>query len=97
MTIAGLIFWLAFRRARWFGNTSALIALCTILLFTCAGSPEQIFRLWNPATAFLFMFLAGIFADAIDTRYRKLALALGLTLLLIHIGFGLARTLAAMS
>jgi len=95
MTVAGLIFWLACRRTRWFGNTSALIALVTILLFTCAGSPEQIVRLWSPATSFLFMFLAGIFADALDTRHRKLALAVSLTLLLIHIAFGLARTLMA--
>ena len=97
MTIAGLVYWLICRRARWFGNTAALIALAWILLFTCAGSAQQILGFWAPATAFLFMFLAGILADALDTRRRKLTLAVALTLLLVDVGFGLAHTLTALS
>ena len=97
MTIAGLLCWLIWRRARWFANTAALIALFAVLLLTCAGSAQQILGFWAPATAFLFMFLAGIFADALDTAQRKLAIAVSVALLLVHIAFGLARTLTALS
>ena len=97
LLLAGFVIWLARRRARWFGNTAPLIVLATVPLFMPVYPWPESFRLWIPGIAFLFMFLGGVFADALDTPRRKLVLAVSITLLLVDIGFSLARTFSAFS
>jgi hypothetical protein len=66
-----LALYLAVRRSRYFGNTAPLLivlALATIVTTQTVSAP------WLWALPFLFTFLGGVFADALETRYRKLFL-----------------------
>ena len=61
------------RRSRYFGNTVPL--LMTALLATLYTT--QVFSApWLWALPFLFTFIGGVFADALETRFRKLFLLL---------------------
>jgi hypothetical protein len=74
-----LVLYLLVPRARYFGNTTPfLVALLLLPLVTTqiATSP------WLWALPFLFTFIAGVFADALETRQRKLYLALSGVILL---------------
>jgi hypothetical protein len=67
------------KRSRYFGNTAPLLmvlGLATIFTTQTVSAP------WLWALPFLFTFLGGVFADALETRHRKLFLGLtGLVLL----------------
>jgi hypothetical protein len=66
-----LALYLAVRRSRYFGNTAPLLivlALATVVTTQTVSAP------WLWALPFLFTFLGGVFADALETRYRKLFL-----------------------
>ena len=74
-----LLLFFTFRRSRYFGNTAPLLTL--LLTFFLVST--QVFS--SPVTwalPFLFTFMGGVFADAFETRYRKLFLATGSLLLL---------------
>jgi hypothetical protein len=61
------------RRSRYFGNTSPLLvilALAPLVTTQVVSSP------WLWALPFLFTFLGGVFADALESRQRKLFLVL---------------------
>jgi hypothetical protein len=66
-----LLLYLPTRRSRYFGNTvPLLLALLFIALITPGISSEP--TLW--ALPFLLTFIAGVFADFLETRYRPLFL-----------------------
>jgi hypothetical protein len=67
------VLYLGVRRCRYFGNTSPL--LVAIALFPLVTT-QTVSRPWLWALPFLFTFLGGIFADILETRYRKLFLTL---------------------
>jgi hypothetical protein len=67
------ILWLGVRRCRYFGNTIPLIL--AIVLFPLVTT-QAVSRPWLWALPFLFTFLGGVFADILETRYRKLFLVL---------------------
>jgi hypothetical protein len=70
--VAALLY-VAVRRSRYFGNTAPLLivlALATLVTTQTVSAP------WLWALPFLFTFLGGVFADALETRYRKLFLVL---------------------
>lgn len=73
-----LVLYVAVRRCRYFGNTAPLLmvlGLAPLLTTQTVTSP------WLWALPFLFTFIGGVFADALETRQRKLFLVLtGLTL-----------------
>ena len=61
------------RRSRYFGNTAPLliaVALAPLVTTQVVSAP------WLWALPFLFTFIGGVFADALETRRRKLFLAL---------------------
>jgi hypothetical protein len=61
------------RRSRYFGNTTPLLmllALAPLITTQTVSAP------WLWALPFLFTFIGGVFADALETRYRKLFLVL---------------------
>jgi hypothetical protein len=72
--VAALILYFALRRARYFGNTTPLICAAILLLLVTTGVPSSP---WLWAQAFLFTFVAGVFADAYEAPRPKLALASG--------------------
>lgn len=67
--------YVGWRRARYFGNTAPLLVAVLFLLLGLASPhyPGLGFRL--AAMPFLFVFVAGVVADLLDTRYRNLVLA----------------------
>ncbi len=74
-----LVLYVAVRRSRYFGNTAPLlIALALLGLVTTQTSTDPV--LWT--LPFLLTFVAGVFADALETRSRKLFLLLCATVLL---------------
>jgi len=65
---AALIAYFAWKRARYFGNTAPLLiaALFLILALAAPTFPGQGFQL--SALVFLFVFVAGVFADLFETK-----------------------------
>jgi hypothetical protein len=66
--VASLAFYAAIRRARYFGNTAPLIVAAILLVLITTGVPSQP-RLW--ALPFLLSFVGGVFADILETPYRR--------------------------
>ena len=72
-TLVSLLLYVAVRPCRYFGNTAPL--LMTLLLLPLVTT-QTISEPWLWALPFLFTFIGGVFADALETRQRKLFLAL---------------------
>jgi hypothetical protein len=73
-----LLLYFGARRCRYFGNTAPLLmllALAPIVTTQTVSAP------WLWTLPFLFTFIGGVFADALETRYRKLFLVLTGTIL----------------
>ena len=77
--LVSLLLYFTVRRCRYFGNTAPL--LMVLLLFPLVTT-QTVSRPWLWALPFLFTFVGGVFADALETRQRKLFLALTGALLL---------------
>lgn len=60
--------YLAIRRSRYFGNTALLLVSVLLMLLTTPGVPSSP-SLW--AVPFLLSFIAGVFADVLETQYRR--------------------------
>ncbi len=74
-----LFLWACVRRSRYFGNTAPLLVGLPLLFLL----PTQSFMApWLWSIPFLLTFIGGVFADAFETRYRKLFLALAAAILL---------------
>jgi len=71
-TAIALVLYAALRRSRFFGNTAPLLMLLLLLPLV---TTQTVSAPWLWALPFLFTFLGGIFADALETRHRKLYLA----------------------
>jgi hypothetical protein len=73
---AALMTYLVWPRTRYFGNTAPVIfaLLFVILRVASPHSPESVFTLLT--VIFLFVFIAGIAADLLETKARELSLSL---------------------
>ena len=60
--------YVAMPRSRYFGNTAPLIVAVLLMLLITPGVPSTP-SLW--ALPFLLSFVAGVFADVLETRYRR--------------------------
>jgi hypothetical protein len=77
-TGVAVLVWVLMRRSRYFGNTVPL--LMTLLLLPLMTT-QTVSEPWLWALPFLFTFVGGVFADVLETRQRKMFLALtGMTL-----------------
>ncbi|MDQ2833169.1 MAG: hypothetical protein M3Y50_05360 [Acidobacteriota bacterium] len=72
-TLVALLLYLTVRRCRYFGNTAPLVMTALLLPLV---TTQTVSRPWVWALPFLFTFLGGVFADALETRQRKLFLVL---------------------
>ncbi len=68
-----LVLYLLLRRSRYFGNTAPLLM---VLVLATLITTQTLTAPWLWALPFLFTFIGGVFADALETRYRKLFLVL---------------------
>ncbi len=76
-----LVLYTGVPRSRYFGNTTPLL----MVLALCALQTTQVVSYpWLWALPFLFTFIGGTFADAIETRQRKLFLTVTGTVLVIQ-------------
>jgi hypothetical protein len=78
-TIVALILYCGIRRSRYFGNTTPLLM---VLILLPLQTTQVISAPWLWSLPFLFTFIGGTFADALQTRQRKLFLVLAGTILL---------------
>ena len=67
------VIYITSRRSRYFGNTAPLLVLLALVPVV---TTQTVSAPWLWALPFLFTFLGGVFADALETRHRKLFLAL---------------------
>jgi hypothetical protein len=72
LAVAAMLY-LGVRRCRYFGNTAPLIMAAALFPIV---TTQTVTRPWLWALPFLFTFLGGVFADVLESRYRKLFLAL---------------------
>ena len=82
-----LLLFVGVRRSRYFGNAAPLVialTLCTLL--HDAGALSAV--IW--ALPFLFTFVGGVFADALETKYRRLFLAFAGLVIVSQAGMCLA-------
>ncbi len=70
-----LVAYLAWKRARYFGNTAPLLIVVLLLVLAMASPdfPGQGFQL--AMLVFVFVFVAGVFADLLETRQSALVTA----------------------
>ena len=85
--VSGVLY-VGVRRCRYFGNTAPLVM--TLLLFPLVTT-QVVMQPWFWALPFLFTFIGGVFADVLETRYRKMFLGLSGALLVTQ---ALARSTA---
>lgn len=72
---AALITYFAWRRPRYFGNTAPLMIAALFLLFALGTPHYPGFGFQLMAAPFLFVFVAGIAADLLETPQRDLVMA----------------------
>src|SRR5882757_1770110 len=83
-TAVAAILYLGVRRSRYFGNTAPLLMLLALVPLV---TTQTISTPWLWALPFLFTFIGGTFADALETRHRKLFLTLTGGLLFTQVAF----------
>jgi hypothetical protein len=85
-----LIAYFVWRRPRYFGNTAPLMIAALFLLFSLGTPHYPGFGFQLIAAPFLFVFVAGIAADLLETRQRDLVTACVWGLLLANALWNLA-------
>jgi hypothetical protein len=78
-TLVALLLYVTVPRCRYFGNTAPLVM---VLLLFPLFTTQTVSQPWLWALPFLFTFLGGVFADVLETQYRKMFLALSGAVLL---------------
>jgi hypothetical protein len=71
--VVAAVLYVGVRRSRYFGNTAPLLMLLALFALRTA---QVMSYPWLWALPFLFTFVGGVFADALETRQRKLFLGL---------------------
>ena len=77
-TAVSLLLYIGVNRCRYFGNTTPL--LMVLAIFALKTTQTLSFP-WLWALPFLFTFVGGVFADALETRQRKMFLGLTVAIL----------------
>lgn len=73
VSAVALVVYLAARRSRYFGNTTPLLV---VLVLVPLYTTQVVSAPWLWALPFLFTFVGGVFADALESRQRKVFLLL---------------------
>ena len=76
------VLYVGVRRCRYFGNTAPLVM--ALLLFPLVTT-QVMTQPWLWALPFLFTFIGGVFADVLETPYRKMFLGLSGSLLVMQV------------
>jgi hypothetical protein len=81
------------RRTRYFGNTAPLLVAVLFVIFAMAHPHSAGSGFLLAAIPFVFLFVAGVLADLLETSYRPLVLACTLAMLVTYV----VRTLLALA
>lgn len=81
-TAVSLILYAGVKRCRYFGNTTPLIM---VLAVVALRTTQTISFPWLWTLPFLFTFVGGVFADALETKQRRIFLALTTALLVTQV------------
>jgi hypothetical protein len=79
--------WIAFAawpRARYFGNTAPLLVSGLLVLLGLMSAHEAGLAFELAAIPILFIFIAGVFADLLETKHRAIVLAVTTGVLIAH-------------
>lgn len=79
MAVISLIVYLAWRRTRYFGNTSPLLVAAGLIYLALITPMTAIAAAW--ALPFIFVFIGGIWADLLETKRKWIVAALLVVLL----------------
>ena len=71
--LVSVILWAGVKRSRYFGNTVPLVMGCAVSLLM---TTQVVTSAWLWALPFLLTFIGGVFADALETKSRKMFLGL---------------------
>ena len=82
-TGVALVVYATSRRSRYFGNTAPLLV---VLALAPLYTTQVVTAPWLWALPFLFTFVGGVFADALETRARRVYIALGVMLVVAQAG-----------
>jgi hypothetical protein len=80
--IVSLLLYATNRRSRYFGNTTPLLMLLSVVAIR---TTQTLTFPWLWALPFLFTFIGGVFADALETRQRRLFLGFTAALLVTQV------------
>jgi hypothetical protein len=83
-TAVALVLYATSRRSRYFGNTAPLLMVAGLM---CLYTTQVVSAPWLWALPFLFTFIGGVFADALETKYRKMFMVLSVTVIVAQAGF----------
>lgn len=89
-TLAAIAFYAADRRARYFGNTAPLIVAAVLFVLISKAHTSSPGRPYLWAVPFLIAFVAGVFADILESRYRRYFVWITAALLLTQAALCLA-------
>jgi hypothetical protein len=81
---AAIALYLVVRRSRYFGNTAPLLCALVLLGLVMTGTPGMP---WLWAIPFLLTFVGGVFADAYESQRGRLAIAAGVSIVLLQAVF----------
>jgi hypothetical protein len=84
---AALVLYLSLRRSRYFGNTVPLLCALACIVLVMTGSPGSP---WIWSLPFLFTFIGGVFADAIESPRSRIAMAAAGAVVLLQAALCLA-------
>jgi len=82
-TLTALVLYVTTKRSRYFGNTAPLLM---VLALAWLYTTQVVTAPWFWALPFLFTFIGGVFADALETTARKMFLALSVMLIVAQAG-----------
>ena len=87
---AALIAYGAWRRPRFFGVSAPLAVFAVLLLLGITMPHLGGYNLFVAALPFAFVFIAGVFADLLETRYSGLVFGIVTGVLVAHAAFSVA-------
>lgn len=84
-----LVTYVAYRRARYFGNTAPLLVAALFLALAISRSETAGAGFLLSAMPFLLIFVSGVLADLLETRYRTAVMAAVVGMMLAYMSWSL--------
>jgi len=78
---SALLLYLGVRRSRYFGNTAPLLSALVLFSLVMTGGPGSP---WLWGLPFLLTFIGGVFADAYESRRGRIAMAAGVSVVVLQ-------------